>query len=111
MSIKVGIDIIYTPYTANPAIVAAKMEELGFESLWIGEHPFIPVNYETPYPAASDGRIPGFYHQMCDPFVSLACAAAVTKRIKLATGICLVAEREPLFLAKAVVLGLNGGTR
>jgi len=99
---KVGLDIINTSYTANPAAVARKVEEVGFESLWFGEHPFIPVSYATRYPATADGKIPPFYHQMCDPFVSLGAAAAVTKKIKLATGVCLVPERNPLFLAKEV---------
>lgn len=101
-TMKIALDVINTHYTANPAIVARKAEELGFESLWFGEHPFIPVNYATQYPSTPDGRIPPFYHQMLDPFVCLAAAAAVTQKINLSTGICLVPERNIFFLAKEV---------
>jgi probable F420-dependent oxidoreductase len=99
---KFGLAIIYTPEAADPATVARKAEELGFDSVWYGEHPAIPVEYKTPYPLTADGRVPEYYHGMCDPLVSLAAASAVTTRIKLATGICLIAERHPLLLAKEV---------
>jgi probable F420-dependent oxidoreductase len=99
---KYGLAVIYTPDTADPATVASKAEALGFDSVWYGEHPVIPVNYTTPYPLTGDGRVPPYYHRMCDPLISLAAASAVTSRIKLATGICLIAERNPLLLAKEV---------
>jgi len=99
---KYGLAVIYTPETADPATVAMKAEELGFDSVWYGEHPVIPVEYRTRYPLTADGRVPPYYHQMCDPLISLAAASSVTSRIKLATGICLIAERNPLLLAKEV---------
>jgi probable F420-dependent oxidoreductase len=94
--------MVYTPDSADPATVAGKAEEVGFESIWLGEHPIIPVNYSTQYPLTADGKLPGYYHQICDPFIILAAAAAATKKIRLATGICLLAERNPLLLAKEV---------
>jgi len=109
--LKYGLAVIYTPDTADPAAVAGKAEELGFDSVWYGEHPVIPVEYKTPYPLTADGRVPPYYHQMCDPLISLAAASAVTSRITLATGICLIAERNPLLLAKEVATldHLSGG--
>jgi probable F420-dependent oxidoreductase len=97
-----GLAIIQTPETANPARLASLAEEAGFDSIWIGEHPAIPVEYKTPYPLKADGKVPEYYHRMFDPFVSLAAAASVTSRLKLATGISLIAERHPLLLAKEV---------
>lgn len=117
---KVGLSIIATPEAASPAVVARKAEEVGFESLWMGEHPVIPVHYQTRYPLSADGKVPHYYHRICDPFISLAAAVAVTSRIRLATGICLLAERNPLLVAKEVatldhlssgrvILGVGGG--
>jgi probable F420-dependent oxidoreductase len=99
---KYGLAIIQTPDTADPATLARLAEEAGFDSIWIGEHPAIPVEYKTPYPLKADGKVPEYYHRMFDPFVSLAAASAATSRIKLATGISLIAERHPLLLAKEV---------
>jgi probable F420-dependent oxidoreductase len=60
------------------------------------------VQHQTPYPLSEDGKIPDYYAQMPDPFIGLACAATATQKIKLATGICLVPEHNPLVLAKVV---------
>lgn len=98
----VALHFFSTPYTAHPADVARKAEEIGFESIWMGEHPIMPVTIGTPYPFRDDGQIPDFYSQIADPFIGLASAAAVTTRIKLATGVCLVPEHNPLILAKQV---------
>ena len=99
---KIGLFMFAAPYTVDPATFARKAEEVGFESLWLGEHPIIPVHSKTPYPLSEDGKIPDFYAHFSDPFISLACAAAVTSKIKLATGVCLVPERNPIVLAKEV---------
>jgi probable F420-dependent oxidoreductase len=108
---KYGLAMIQTPDTADPATVGRLAEEAGFDSVWIGEHPAIPVEYKTPYPLTADGKVPEYYHRMFDPFVSLAAASAVTSRIKLATGISLIAERHPLLLAKeaATLDHISGG--
>jgi probable F420-dependent oxidoreductase len=98
---KIGVLGFVASYTADPAAVARKCEELGFESLWLPEHPIIPVHHKTPFPAG-DGKIPEIYSHMIDPFVGLALAAAATSRIKLGTGICLIPERDPLITAKEV---------
>ena len=99
---RVGVFMFATPHTAAPADVARQAEALGFESFWLPEHPVVPVHYDTRYSLAEDGMIPEHFVHLCDPFISLASAAAVTKTIKLATGICLVPQRHPLVLAKAV---------
>src|SRR5271163_566752 len=98
---KIGLLMPFTGYTANPAAFARKAEQLGFESLWIPEHPILPVNPKTPFPSTK-GPIPNVYSQMCDPFVALSMAAAVTTTLKVATGICLVPERNAIVTAKEV---------
>jgi len=98
---KVGVLAFIASYTADPARVARKCESLGFESFWLPEHPIIPVVHKTPFPRG-DGTIPDIYSHMIDPFVGLALAAAATTKIKLATGICLVPERDPIITAKEV---------
>ncbi|HZO80624.1 MAG TPA: LLM class F420-dependent oxidoreductase [Candidatus Binataceae bacterium] len=97
----VGLQAFVSESTADPARIARKAEALGFDSIFIPEHPIIPVHHRTPYPLG-DGSIPEFYAHMPDPFVSLAHAAAATTRIKLATGICLVPERDPIVMAKEI---------
>ena len=98
----VALHFFSTPYTAHPADVARKAEAVGFESIWMGEHPIIPVKIGTPYPFRADGQIPDFYSQIADPFIGLTSAAAVTTTLKLATGVCLVPEHNPLILAKQI---------
>jgi alkanesulfonate monooxygenase SsuD/methylene tetrahydromethanopterin reductase-like flavin-dependent oxidoreductase (luciferase family) len=98
---KVGIfHYLSTAYALDPAVLAKRAEELGFDSFWLPEHPIMPVKAVTPFPLG--GPIPAFYADLIDPFVGLARASAVTKTIKLGTGICLVPERNPLLLAKEI---------
>jgi probable F420-dependent oxidoreductase len=98
---KVGIfHYLSTAYAIDPAVLAKRAEELGFDSFWLPEHPIMPVTTVTPFPLG--GPIPAFYADLIDPFVGLARASAVTKPIKLGTGICLVPERNPLLLAKEI---------
>ena len=98
---KVGIlHYLSTAYSIDPAVLAKRAEELGFDSFWLPEHPIMPVTTVTPFPLG--GPIPEFYADLIDPFVGLARASAVTKTIKLGTGICLVPERNPLLLAKEI---------
>jgi probable F420-dependent oxidoreductase len=84
---------------------------LGFESLWLPEHPVIPVHATTRYQGSADGAIPLSMRDMADPFLALARASAVTTKLKLGTGICLVPERNPLLLAKEIATldALSGG--
>ena len=85
------------------ARVARRAEELGFESLWIPEHLVLPVQYRSRYPYAASGRMPVPPDTpLHDPFLALAYAAAVTSRIRLATGIFVVPLRNAFATAKAV---------
>ncbi|MGH7247621.1 MAG: TIGR03619 family F420-dependent LLM class oxidoreductase, partial [Pseudomonadota bacterium] len=94
---KIGLLAAPNERSANPADLARAAEALGFESLWVPEHPILPVNPATKFPTG--GEIPNVYSHMGDQVVALAMAAAVTTRLRLATGICLVPEHNPLVLA------------
>jgi probable F420-dependent oxidoreductase len=76
------------------------MEERGFDSLWVPEHTHIPVSRLTPAPTG-DPELAEEYLRSLDPFVSLTAAAAVTTRLRVGTGIALVAQRDPIVTAKA----------
>ena len=108
---SVGIIVPLPAYTLNPAFIAKKAEDLGFESIWYHEHPILPVTSASPFPATG-GEIPWTYGHFSEPYISLAMAAAVTSKIKLATGITLVPEGNPLILAKEIsVLDLHSQGR
>jgi len=100
-----------TPHPVDVAVVARQVEALGFDSLWVGKHPIMPVHSTSPFPGSLDGRIPDSYGWSLDPFVTLARASAVTTTLKLGTGITLIPERHPLLLAKEVATldYLSGG--
>jgi probable F420-dependent oxidoreductase len=92
--------------------LARTAEEAGIESLWTVEHVVIPVGYKSVYPYSPSGKIPGPENvPIPDPLVSLAFAAAVTKKIRLATGILILPQRHPLYVAKEVATldVLSGG--
>ncbi len=99
---KIGVFEFCIDRSVDPAVVAKRAEELGFESYWVPEHAIIPLETSSPYPGSEDGIIPDEYGRITDPFVSLARASAVTQSIELGTGICLIPERNPLELAKEV---------
>jgi probable F420-dependent oxidoreductase len=81
--------------------LARAAEERGFRSFYIPEHTHIPTSRRTP-PPTGDAELPREYRRTVDPFVALAGAAMVTDRIRLGTGICLVAQRDPIVTAKEV---------
>jgi probable F420-dependent oxidoreductase len=95
-----GIVMFPTDYAIRPDDLARAAEDRGFESFWVPEHTHIPASRKSPWPGG--GPLPKEYWHSHDPFVGLAMAAAVTKKIKLGTGICLVIERDPITLAKEV---------
>ncbi|HYK87409.1 MAG TPA: LLM class F420-dependent oxidoreductase [Acidobacteriota bacterium] len=99
---KIGLCIFLTHYAAAPEETAKAAEDLGFESLWMPEHPCIPVSYDTPFPGSADGKVPRQYWSSYDPFVALSFAAAATHALKIGTGICLLAQRDPIVTAKEV---------
>src|SRR5260370_38316447 len=96
----IGGMIADTEQAGDIAYIAGEGENLGYESFFIPEHPVIPIGFKTVPPGG--GQLPEHYGRWLDPFVALTVAAAVTKRIKLGTGICLLPEREPLMTAKVI---------
>jgi probable F420-dependent oxidoreductase len=83
------------------ASLARTAEEAGYESIWSVEHPAIPENYESTYPYSATGRIEApATAPLPDPFTPLAYAAAVTTRLRIATGVCVLPHYHPLQLAK-----------
>src|SRR3989454_4954086 len=93
-----GASIFFTDYSIPPAELAVAMEERGFDSLWAAEHSHIPVPRRTPAPGG--GELAKRYYDVMDPFVTLTAAAAASKCLKLATGICLVIQRDTIQTAK-----------
>jgi probable F420-dependent oxidoreductase len=98
-----------TEYSVAPQELAAMVEQRGYESLFFPEHTHIPASRATPYPAG--GELPREYWHTYDQFVALTAAAAATERLRIATGICLVVERDPITTAKEVASldRLSGG--
>jgi len=94
--------------TMLPAELAVAVEERGFESLWFPEHSHLPLD-SSRWPGGA--VIPDGYAKTLDQFVALTAAAAVTERVKLGTGICLVPQHHPAWFAKRVATldVLSGG--
>jgi probable F420-dependent oxidoreductase len=88
------------PNDLPPDGLARELEARSFESLWIGEHPHIPVSRRTPYPAG--GELPEQYKSMMDPFLSLLLAAATAPTLMVGTAVALPLEHDLLDLAKTV---------
>ncbi len=106
---KIGISLFPTDYSITPTDLAVAVEERGFDSLWFPEHTHIPTSRKSPWGGGRE--LPEVYKQSLDPFLALTAAAMATRRIKLATGICLVVERDPIHNAKEVATldYLSGG--
>src|SRR5262249_24116463 len=92
-----GVGMFATDYAIPPQELAREAESRGFESIWFPEHTHIPVSRRTPYPGGGD--LPEEYWHTHDLFVALTAAAVVTTKIKIASGICLVIERDPIITA------------
>ena len=110
LTVRLGITAALTDLDLAPAVLAAAVEELGFDSLYLPEHTHLPVEEDTP-PALVGGVRLDDYKRCLDPLVALSTAAAVTTRIGLGTGILLAAQHEPILLAKQVATldHLSGG--
>ena len=96
----IGAFMFVTDYSMRPDELARRLEERGFESLWVPEHTHIPASRRSPWPGG--GELPPEYWHSYDPFVALSAAAAVTSKLKLGTGICLMVERDPIITAKEI---------
>lgn len=106
---RFGVTVFLTDYTIDPATLAREVEARGFHSMWTPEHTHIPASRKTPPPMGEP--LPKQYYHALDPFVSLAYAAAATTTLRVGTGICLVAQHDPIVLAKtiATIDLLSGG--
>lgn len=104
-----GVSIFATEYAMHPADLARALEGRGFESLWLPEHTHIPASRRSRWPGGKD--LPKEYWHTYDPFVALTAAAMATSRLRVATGICLIVERDPIITAKEVATldQLSGG--
>jgi probable F420-dependent oxidoreductase len=113
-----GVMMFATDYAIRPDHLAREAEQRGFESLWLPEHTHIPASRRTPYPGGGD--LPKEYWHTHDLFVALAAAATATTKLRVASGICLVIERDPIVTAKEVatldylsngrfIFGIGGG--
>jgi probable F420-dependent oxidoreductase len=107
--VKFGVAIFPTEYAISMAELAPAAEDLGFESLWVAEHSHIPTSRQSPWPAG--GELPKQYWHTLDPFLALTAAALASKTIRVATGICLLIQRDPIHTAKeaASLDVLSGG--
>lgn len=113
-----GLMMFATDYAIRPDELAREAEARDFESIWLPEHTHIPASRRSPWPGGAE--LPQEYWHTYDPFVALAMAAAVTKTLKVATGICLLIERDTITTAKEVasldflsngrfIFGIGGG--
>ncbi|MEU4796698.1 LLM class F420-dependent oxidoreductase [Streptomyces sp. NPDC023327] len=97
---QVSATLLMTDQTVGPADLAHDLEEYGFSALYLSEHTHIPASGATPYPLG--GPCPEPYSRLLDPFVALTAAATVTEQLRLGTAICLVAQHDPIILAKQI---------
>jgi len=98
--VKFGIAIFPTDYAISMAELGPAVEDRGFESLWVAEHSHIPASRESKWPGGAE--LPKQYWHSMDPFIALTVAAAATRKLLVATGICLVIQRDTIQTAKQV---------
>ena len=107
---RISTTILLTDESIRPARLARELEQRGFGGLYLPEHTHIPVSRRTPYPMGGD--LPPSYARTLDPFTALAAAATVTDGLALGTSVSLVAQHDPIALAKQIAtLDLLSGGR
>jgi probable F420-dependent oxidoreductase len=97
---KFGASMFFTDYSMGPADLAVALEERGFDIIWAPEHSHIPTSRKSSFILGSE--LPKRYYDVMDPFVTLTAAAIATTTLKIGTGVCLVAQRDPIQTAKLV---------
>src|SRR6202012_5915468 len=97
---KFGASMFFTDYSMTPAELATALEQRGFDIVWAPEHSHIPLSRKTSFVLGGD--LPKRYYDVMDPFVTLTAAALATKTLKIGTGVCLIAQRDPIQTAKLV---------
>ncbi|MFV0257753.1 MAG: TIGR03619 family F420-dependent LLM class oxidoreductase, partial [Acidimicrobiales bacterium] len=100
----IGITTAFSHRTPVEQIIgtAQRIEAAGFSTVWVPEHVLFFPEYASTYPYADDGRVPGNPDGVLDPFSALTFIAAHTTTLRLATGICLVPQRQPVYTARMV---------
>ena len=109
---RYGVVLFTSDRGISPAAAASAAEAAGFDTFYVPEHTHIPVRREAAHPGTGTAELPDDrYSRTLDPWVSLATAAAVTHRIRLATAVCLPVESDPITLAKTIASldHLSGG--
>ena len=107
---KFGVFYFPTDYGIQVPELAVELENRNIESLFVCEHTHIPTSRKSPFPAG--GELPKKYIHTHDPFIALSFAAALTKKLRLGTGICLVPQHDPIVLAKVIAsLDMMSGGR
>jgi probable F420-dependent oxidoreductase len=99
--VQLGVTMFATDRTMGVAELARDAEARGLASLYLPEHTHIPTSRATP-PPTGDAELSDEYLRTLDPFLALTAAAAATERLRVGTGICLVAQRDPIVTAKEV---------
>lgn len=101
---KFGVLLPHVGISASPAAiteVAQAAEELGYASVWVGDHIALPGNYQSDYPFNDEGEFPvPSERPFMEAFTTLGFAAGVTRRVQLGVSVCIVPYRHPLLLAK-----------
>lgn len=95
-----GVTIFLTDQSIDPVEIAREVEQRGYSSIWLPEHTHIPTSRRTPAPMGEP--LAEEYRRCLDPFVAMGMMAAVTERVRVGTGIALMAERDPIVTAKEV---------
>ena len=109
---ELGLALFSTEQSGAVGDIAKEAERLGFESLWFPEHMLIPVHYQSRYKRTADGSVPESFAHLPDPFIGAAMAAQATERLRVATGICILPQRNVIATAKAAAtLDFHSGGR
>ena len=98
---KIGLAFFSTDVSMNLVDLAREAEARGFHSIYVPEHTHIPTSRLTPAPTG-DAELAEEYKRSLDPYVALGAAASVTTKLRLGTGVALVAQHDPIVLAKTL---------
>ena len=99
---KIGISMSATASMGDFGAIASKIEDLGFDSVWLPEHPVMPVNHKSVYGGTPDGSIPKQMYLGVNPLIALSRASSVTTNLGIGTAVNLITEHNPLDLAKLI---------
>lgn len=99
---RIGISMSATASMGDFGVIATKIEELGFDSVWLPEHPVMPVNHKSVYGGTPDGSIPKQMYLGVNPLIALSRASSVTTNLGIGTAVNLITEHNPLDLAKLI---------